>query len=342
MALEVIEVPDGAGTEMVRRFPATGSGEFTWGSQVVVRESQTAVFFRDGQALDTMGPGRHTLSTLNMPLLTSRIADRIFGQSPFKAEVYFVNHNVFTGLKWGTRDPIAYRDTELSLVRLRSHGEMAVRVTNARQFVNTLVGARGIYQAKEIEGFLKSLVLSALAQTIGDMLQSVFDLPRIYDRLATATRVRVFDEFAAYGTELVDFVIEAISPPDEVQARIDERSGIAAIGDLDAYLRYKSALAIEEAAQHGGSGSALDAATGLGLGLSVMRTIQRGTTTSPNVVTAGLMCPACGQPSPPGANFCANCAAPLALRTCVQCGHTLTIAARFCSNCGTQAQASAE
>ena len=102
MTIEVIEAIDGAETEMVRRVPTTGSGEFKLGSQVIVRESQTAVFFRDGQSLDTFGPGRHTISTANIPLVGAKITDRIFGESPFKAEVYFVNQKVFLGIKWGT------------------------------------------------------------------------------------------------------------------------------------------------------------------------------------------------------------------------------------------------
>jgi membrane protease subunit (stomatin/prohibitin family) len=278
MTIDVIEAPDGAGTEMVRRVPAAGSGEFKLGAQVIVRESQTGIFFRDGQSLDTFGPGRHTLSTLNLPLIGARITDKVFGESPFKAEVYFVNQNVFLNIKWGTRDPIAYRDRELDLIRLRAHGELAVRVTDPVLFVNKVVGARGLYTAKDIDGFLKSIVLSSLAQVIGGVLETVFDLPVRYDEIATATKARVFDAFAAYGTELEHFNIEAITPPDEVQARIDERSGIGAVGDLDRYLRYKSALALGEAATNaGGVGGAMDAAAGLGLGMSVMRSAQEGT-----------------------------------------------------------------
>ena len=189
------------------------------------------MFFRDGKSYDTFGPGRHTLSTLNLPLIGKRVTDRVFGQSPFKAEVYFVNQNVFLNIKWGTRDPIAYRDRELSLVRLRAHGEMAVRITDPMLFVTKVVGARGVYTTRDIEGFLKSLVLSSLAQTLAGVLESIFDLPTRYDELTTATKARVFDEFDAYGTELVELVIEFITPP-EVQARIDERSGMGAVGDL--------------------------------------------------------------------------------------------------------------
>ena len=348
MTIDVIEALDGSADEIVRRVPSSGSGEFKLGAQVIVRESQTGVFFRDGKSYDTFGPGRHTLSTLNMPLLGGRITDRVFGESPFKAEVYFVNHRVFLNIKWGTRDPIAYRDTQLSLVRLRAHGEMAVRVSDPVLFVNKVVGTQGVYTTKDIQGFLKSLVVSSLAQTVGAMLESIFDLPVRYDEVATATKVRVFDEFAAYGTELVGFVIEAITPPDEVQARIDERSGMAAVGDLDSYLRYKGALALGEAASSpgGGAGGALDAAAGLGLGMAVMRSAQEATTPSSAAPVAGgipatIACSSCAHQVAAGSKFCPECGTSLVANLCVTCHLPLTPDGKFCAGCGTPTTPSA-
>ncbi len=348
MTIDVVEALDGSADEMVRRVPSAGSGEFKLGAQVIVRESQTGVFFRDGKSYDAFGPGRHTLSTLNMPLLVGRVTDRVFGESPFKAEVYFVNHRVFLNIKWGTRDPIAYRDTQLSLVRLRAHGEMAVRVSDPVLFVNKVVGTQGVYTTKNIQGFLKSLVVSSLAQTIGAMLESIFDLPVRYDEVATATKVRVFDEFAAYGTELVDFIIESITPPDEVQARIDERSGMAAVGDLDSYLRYKGALALGEAASSpgGGAGGVVDAAAGLGLGMAVMRSAQQATSAAAasgpaNVPSASIACSFCSKPVPAGSRFCPECGTTLVANLCTKCQQPLTENAKFCASCGTPTRASA-
>jgi membrane protease subunit (stomatin/prohibitin family) len=346
MAIDVIEVPDGADAEIVRRVPASGSGEFKLGAQLIVRESQAAIFFRDGKSYDTFGAGRHTLSTLNLPLIGQRITDRVFGESPFKAEVYFVNQRVFVGIKWGTRDPIAYRDRELALVRLRSHGEMAVRVTDPALFVNKVVGVRGVYAAKEIDGLLKSMVVSALAKAVGDALDTIFDLPVHYDEIATATKAMVFEEFASYGTELVSLVIEAITPPPEVQTRIDERGGRSAVGDMDEYLRYKTALALGEAASNngGGAGGALEAATGLGLGLSVMRGAQEGMATTPRGapaagVPAPITCVNCSQSLPAGSRFCAQCGTSLVANLCSNCHEPLLPGARFCAQCGTPSTA---
>jgi membrane protease subunit (stomatin/prohibitin family) len=342
MTIEVIEAPDGAGTELVRRVPSAGSGEFQLGAQVIVRESQAAVFFRDGKSYDVFGPGRHTLSTLNLPLIGARLTRRTFGESPFKAEVYFVNQNVFLNIKWGTRDPIAYRDRELALVRLRAHGEMAVRVSDPILFVTKVVGTRGIYTTRDIEGFLKSTVVSSLAQALGGVLDTIFDLPVRYGELATATKARVFDEFAAYGTELVEFVVESVTPPAEVQARIDERSGIGAVGDLDAYLRYKGAVALGEAASKpGGAGGALDAATGLGLGMAMMQEASEavarpnmGSVSAAAANPASIVCTSCGQTSHAGSRFCPHCGSSLNAHVCPNCQQTLTANARFCAHCG--------
>jgi membrane protease subunit (stomatin/prohibitin family) len=285
----------------------------------------------------------HTLSTLNLPLLGERVTDTVFGESPFKAEVYFVNQKVFLNIKWGTRDPIAYRDKELSLIRLRAHGEMAIRVSDPALFVNKVVGTQGVYATKDIEGFLKSIALSSLAQTVGGVLETIFDLPVRYDELATATKARVFDEFAAYGTELVDLIIEAITPPEEVQARIDERSGMGAVGDLESYLRYKSALALGEAASNpGGAGGALEAATGLGLGMAVMRSAQEGMAPINGAARAGgvpasVACVSCSQAVPAGSRFCPHCGTSLVANLCTKCHQPLTPDAKFCAGCGTPA-----
>jgi membrane protease subunit (stomatin/prohibitin family) len=339
MTIDVIEVLDDSGDEMVRRIPSSGSGEFKLGAQVIVRESQVGVFFRDGKCYDAFGPGRHTLSTLNLPLLSERITDRVFRESPFRAEVYFVNQKAFLNVKWGTRDPIAYRDKELALVRLRAHGQMAVRVGDPVLFVNKVVGTQGVVTTKGVVGFLKSLVVSSLAEAIAAHLGSVFDLPSQYTQLSTAARVRVLEQFASYGAELLDLVIESITPPDEVQTRIDERSGMAAIGDLNRYLRYKSAIAIEDAASNpSGAGGDVGAAAGLGLGLAVMRQAQTATDVLGAIGSpshgASPVCDSCGHVVPAGSKFCSECGTSLVAALCMTCKQPLAGIEKFCANCG--------
>src|SRR5918997_5430780 len=140
--LDLIEHPDEYANEMVARVPETGSGEFRLGSQLVVRESQRAVFFRDGKALDVFGPGRHTLSTQNIPLLTGLLGIPFGGKSPFRAEVYFVTTRELTDLKWGTPQPLAFRDNDFGMVRLRAIGAYSIRVADPQVFVTQVVGTR--------------------------------------------------------------------------------------------------------------------------------------------------------------------------------------------------------
>ncbi|HEX6850418.1 MAG TPA: SPFH domain-containing protein, partial [Candidatus Polarisedimenticolaceae bacterium] len=158
MAIEVLEWKDDSGREMVWRHPA--GGELKLGAQLVVSENQWAVFFRDGKALDTFGPGRHTLTTANVPLLTRLIGLPFGGTSPFRADAYYVARKTFTDLKWGTREPVLFRDAELAMVRLRAHGMFSTRVKDPQVFLNTVVGSQGRFATDAIEGFLREIVVS--------------------------------------------------------------------------------------------------------------------------------------------------------------------------------------
>ena len=153
--LDLIEYPDIQPDEIVHRVPEYGSGEFRLGSQCVVRESQRAVFFRDGKALDVLPPGRHTISTANLPVLSSILGSVFGGKSPFTAEVYFVNMREFTDMKWGTPQPVLMRDKDFGMVRIRAFGTYSMRVADTQLFVNQIVGSRGTYGTADIEEFLR-------------------------------------------------------------------------------------------------------------------------------------------------------------------------------------------
>jgi len=162
MFLEVIEWFDPDGRRLVHRIPEEGSADIKMGAQLLVRESQAAVFFRDGKGLDVLGPGRHTLSTLNLPILTKILSLPWGFTSPFRAEVYFVNLKVFTDMKWGTAEPVAFKDSELGLVRLRAFGIFTMRVTQPLLFINTLVGTQGAYTSEQVESYLREVIVSRL------------------------------------------------------------------------------------------------------------------------------------------------------------------------------------
>jgi membrane protease subunit (stomatin/prohibitin family) len=264
--LDIIEWADAAPRDMVQRVPARGSGEFRIGSQLVVREHQAAVFFRDGKALDTFGPGRYTLTTANIPLLTRLISIPFGGKSPFRAEVYFVNLRTFTEMKWGTPEPIALRDKDLGMVRLRAFGNYAMQVADPQLFVNKIVGARGLYETSDIRDFLRGIIVSRFTDFLGEAGVSLFDLPRMYDELGAGARARASDDFKALGIDLKAFYVQSINTTEETQKAIDERAAMGAIGDMQSYVQFKTARALGEAATASGGGAAQ---TGMGLGAGV-------------------------------------------------------------------------
>jgi membrane protease subunit (stomatin/prohibitin family) len=343
--MDLIEYVDEQGNEMAHRIPEQGSGEFKLGSQLIVRESQWAVFFRDGKAYDVFDAGRHTLATQNIPLLTSIFTTPLYGDTPFRCEVFYVSKRTFTDLKWGTVEPILFRDTEFKMIRLRSNGIYTFQITDPKLFVVKLVGTRGIYTNAQIEDFLRGVIIGRLADILGESLDSVLDLPRYFDELGAGLKARVRDDFAQYGLEIVDFLVNAISPPEDVQKRIDERSGMEAVGGMDRYFQYKAAQAIGDLAKGGGGsggeggtdiGSAATAGLGLGagagLGMMIPGMLQQAMAGG---AQPKVRCPNCSQDIPYGSKFCPNCGANLAATvTCPNCKATLPAGSKFCPNCG--------
>ena len=265
--IEVLEWVDKLGIEMVHRVPAEGTGEIKFGAQLVVNENQAAVFFRDGRALDVLGPGRHTLTTQNLPLLTKALSLPFGFKSPFRVAVYYTSMKTFTNLTWGTRDPVTFRDKELGMIRLRAHGNYTIRVVQPMLFVNVLVGTQGVFTTDEISDFLRAVIISRINDLLGENLDTVLDLAQVYEELGAAAKARIRDEFLKYGIELRDLIIRSITPPDNVQKIIDERGSMTAVGEKD-YLRFKAAQFMGDAgAGEGGEGGPSSAESGMGLGL---------------------------------------------------------------------------
>jgi excisionase family DNA binding protein len=268
--IDVIEVPNQQRDEMVRRLPEYGAGDFRFGSQVIVREFQQAVFYRDGKALDTFGPGRHTITTANAPILSNLIGMATSGRTPFTAEVYFVSMREFLDQKWGTAEPIPLRDTDLGLVRLRAYGTFSIQVEDPALFVNKVVGAQGIYQTPQITRFLRGIVVAKLTDLLGELGKGLFDLPALYDEIGAGAKAKVQDDFANVGIQLKTLYVNSISPTEETAKAIDERASMGAIGDMQKYLQYQTALGIRDAAQAGGEGGSMTGAgVGMGAGLGM-------------------------------------------------------------------------
>lgn len=343
--MDLIEYPNEGSNELVHRIPENGSGEFRLGSQLIVRESQKAVFFRDGKALDLFDAGRHTLSTNNIPFLGGLIGIP-FGGSPFKAEVYFVSTREFTDMKWGTTQPLTYRDSELGMVRLRAFGTYSIRVDDAQLLVNQMVGTRGSFNTGQIDDFLKSIIITEFNDILGDVHTSILDLPGLSREISDAARASLAEPFKRYGLELTSFQVGAITPPDDVTARIDARSGMAAVGNLDDYTKFKTAEAIGDAASNpGGSGDMASTGAGLGAGLGIGQAMagaiassqqpqQQPPANQPAEAAATKSCPSCQATIPADAKFCPSCGTNLGAVTCKECGAQNQPGAKFCSTCG--------
>lgn len=332
LRLEVIEFFDSTGRSIVQRIPPEGSTDIKYGAQLIVQESQRALFVREGQVYDEFGAGRYTLSTANVPLLT-RILTIPWEKSPFQASVYFIGMQQFIDLKWGTKQPIAFRDKELSVVRLRSFGKFALRVAEPRLLLSTLVGTQGLFTTDQIEDFLRDRIVSRLTDVLGTSLSSVFDLPALYDEIATATRARTADDFRAYGLELTELMIGGITPPDEVQTMIDARSSMSAVGDMNAFLKFQAAKAVGQTGQGGGDGSGMmQAGMGAGLGMMMPGLIREAM----NQPTGGTPSPAQpgGTPVPPSASSASPAASGATQKFCSECGAKLSGGAKFCGECG--------
>lgn len=262
---DIVEFVDETGTEMVHRIPERGSGDFRIGSQVIVRDSQAAVFFRDGRALDVFGPGPHTIATANIPLLVDLVGKAFSGQTPFKAEVYFVSLREFTDLKWGTPTPITISDPVLRMARVQARGSFAVQVADPQLFVNKIVGTQGIYRTPDIQGFLRSMILTKLTDLVGEMKKSVIELSGMAEELTMGVRAKTAEEFAARGLNLTSVYVEYVGPTEDTARAIDEAASMGALGDMSAYMQFQAARAMRDAAQQPGG----EAGTGVGLGAGV-------------------------------------------------------------------------
>ena len=349
--MDVIEHADTQSAELVHRIPEYGSGDFRIGSQLIVREGQAAVFFRDGKALDTFGPGRHTISTNNIPLLVNLVKAVFSGNTPFTAEVYFVSMRDMLDQRWGTPEPITLRDDVLRMVRVRAHGTFNMAVADPQLFVAQIVGAQGYYSTQDISNYLRSMIINRLTDLLGENMKSILELPSMFEEISAAARIKLRDDFAALGLALKQLYLQSISPTEETNKAIDEAASMGAVGDMDRYMKFKTARAIGDAATAGGAaGGTAQIGLGLGAGLAAAKVMADALTgagqatpaaQSPSaaagVAAAMMACPKCQQQNLVTAKFCNNCGAQLSGTVkCAHCGIENPLGSKFCNSCGYQ------
>ena len=285
---DVVEYPQEMTEELVHRFPETGPADLRMGSQIIVRESQRVVFFRDGQALDTFGPGRHTITTANIPLLIDLIGKAFNDRTPFTAEVYFVSMREFVDQKWGTPQPIIVRNPGMGLgvALLQGFGTYSFQVKDVQQFVTQVVGAQGIYRTADIENRMKAMLLSKLQDLLGETAarNSVVELIGLTEELGSGVRAKAQDDFAAVGLTLKSFYIANLKPSDKSAEELRQMGML----DMQTYTQLQAADALRDAAQNQSGGAGLTAGLGAGVGLGgVIGDSLRGMTGQQGGSTAG-------------------------------------------------------
>ena len=338
--IEVIEWLDDSQDTLLYRFPVYNQ-EIKNGAQLIVRESQAAVFVFEGQAADTFGPGRYTIDGGNTPILSKLGAWKHGFNSPMKSEVYFVNTKQFTDMKWGTANPIMLRDNDFGIVRLRAFGAYSMRVADPQTFIKEVAGTNAHFQTEDIDTQLKRAIVTEFSDALGELKIPALDLAAQYKEIGEAIRAKINEDFKDYGLNVTKFYVENISLPPEVEEAMDKRASMGALGDANRYMQFQAADALRDAAQNEGGGAGLGA--GLGAGFAVGGQManafgnvgqQGGQGQSQQAQT--IVCPNCGKQNAAGTKFCGDCGGKMEVGKvpCVKCGAELREGAKFCSECG--------
>lgn len=265
--LEIIEWEDDSRDTLSYRYPDQDR-EIKNGAQLIVRESQTAQFIYLGQFGDTFGPGKYSLTTDNIPILSTLKGWKYGLHSPFKADLYYVNTRLFTGNKWGTANPIMLRDADFGVVRARAYGIFDFKVTDVKVFLKEVAGTNAVFRLEQFSDTMRSRIVSVFTEALASAKVPVLDIASRYNELGAALLPVINPQVAAkYGLEITSFVVENVSVPPEVEAAIDKRSSMAAIGNLNDYVKFQMA---ESLTREGGTAGAMaGTAAGLGAGLSL-------------------------------------------------------------------------
>src|ERR1700757_2450485 len=259
--VDIIEWVDASTDTIVWKFPRY-QDEIKMNAKLTVRESQVAIFLNEGKIADVFQPGMHTLSTQNMPILATLKGWKYGFNSPFKADVYFVNTKQFTNQRWGTKNPVMIRDAEFGPVRLRANGNYAFKVSDAALFF------------EEIADQLRNLAVTRGMDAIAESKIPILDLTQNYDEVSKMITEKIKPEFNELGLTLTKFLIENVSVPPEVEAALDKRSSMGIIGNLGAYTQFQTANAIDDAAKNGGAGGMMGAGLGMGMGMNMANQVN--------------------------------------------------------------------
>ena len=295
--IDIIEWTDDSRDTLSYRFPDEDKA-IKNGAQLIVRESQTVQFVYLGEFGDTFGPGKHTLTTDNIPVLTKLKSWKYGFNSPFKADVYYVMTRLFTGNKWGTSNPIMLRDNDFGVVRARAFGTYDFKITDVKIFLREVAGSDHNFRLDEFADTMRSRIVSIFTDALATAKVPVLDVAARYTELGEALLPLINPAVSSkYGLELSSFIVENVSVPPEVEQAIDKRSSMAAIGNLNDFVKYQMGKGFEQGGGAGAAGTAAELAVGFGLAQQMMQQGFAGGAATPTVAPpqsaiADLMSPA--------------------------------------------------
>ena len=323
MLVDVIEWKDDSNDTMVYRYNRNDK-EIMMGAQLTVRESQVAIMVNEGRIADVFQPGRYELSTQNMPVMTLLQSWKYGFNSPFKAEVYFINTRQFLDQKWGTSSPVMMRDSEFGMIRLRAHGAYSFRVADPKVFLKEVFGTAAYMTTEGVTGQLKRILVSGFSDAVAQSKIPALDLAANYDELGEFALKALAPRIESLGLKLESFVIENISLPDEVEKAIDRRTSMGVVGDLNQYTQFQAAEAMRDAANNpNGMG-------GIGAGMGAAAMMAQAMQNAAQAPAAPQYQAPAQQPQEE-----VRQAAPAGeTKFCSECGQRIPRAAKFCPECG--------
>ena len=335
--LKNIAWQDNSNNVIVHKFDM-GKDQVNTGSALTVSESQVAVFIYKGKMADVFLPGFYKLNTDNMPILT-KLQSWAYGfQTPFKADIYFVNTKQFTNQKWGTANPILIRDKEYGAVRVRGYGSYSFRVTDAYLFMQNLSGTNSSYQTSDITDYLRSMVVSGMSDAIGETKIPVLEMAGNLGELADIVEKKLNESLKEIGVEIAKFNFENFSLPEEIEKALDKNLTMNIYRDnMDVYSQMETLEALKNASKNEGSmGGTMGAGFGLSMGANMANAFNQNFNNpvqKTQTKEKGSFCSECGAQVSAKSKFCSECGAKLA-QTCPKCGNAVRAGAKFCGECG--------
>jgi len=284
--IDVIEWTDDSRDTLSYRFPDEDKA-IKNGAQLIVRESQVAQFVYLGEFGDTFAPGKHTLTTDNIPILTKLKSWKYGFNSPFKADVYYVITRLFTGNKWGTSNPVMLRDADFGVARVRAFGTYDFKIVDPKTFLREVAGSDHNFRLDEFADTMRSRIVSLFTDAIASAKIPVLDVASRYTELGDALLPMINPAVTAkYGLAITSFIVENVSVPPEVEAALDKRASMTAIGNLNDYVKYQMAQGLATGTGGGAAGTAAELAMGFGMAQQMMQQGFAGGSATPTVAAA--------------------------------------------------------